>query len=178
MHKLIKSFLIVLLASSCQNDKSHSCRPCCGTEAYNTDTRAAIATARYELSDKRLKRNVQQLSHSLLKLKFVKPITYQWNSVKAYDTTSVQTGFIAQDLEVLYPDLVMTGPDGFKSVNYIGLVPHLVQAIKELKIENEQLRVENSQLKKNTAKRDKRLDERMHALEVTVQQMSAQAYKK
>jgi hypothetical protein len=131
-----------------------------------------------QLSDKRLKRNIRPLSHSLLKLKFLKPVNYQWNSVKRTDTVEVQTGFIAQDVEVLFPELVTAGTDGYKSINYLGLIPHLVEAIKELKIENEQLKIENSQLKKSIAKKDKALDTRMRSLEMAVQRTSVQTTEK
>ena len=41
-------------------------------------------------------------------------------------------GFIAQDLEAVLPDLVHTDKQGYKSVDYIGLIPILVNAINEL----------------------------------------------
>ena len=45
-----------------------------------------------------------------------------------------QNGFIAQDVEKLFPNLVYTRPDGFKTVDYEMLVPSLTEAIKELKL--------------------------------------------
>jgi hypothetical protein len=74
----------------------------------------------------------------------LKGVNYQWNGVKQQDTVSTQTGFIAQDIEKIFPELVLTDPQGYKSVNYIGLIPHLVEAIKELKTENENLKALNN----------------------------------
>jgi len=44
-------------------------------------------------------------------------------------------GVSAQDLQKMYPDLVMEGEDGYLCVNYSGLVPLLLRAIQELKEE-------------------------------------------
>ena len=52
----------------------------------------------------------------------------------------MQTGLLAQEVELYFPELVKTNPDGEKSVNYIGIIPHLIEAIKELKQEIELLK--------------------------------------
>lgn len=44
---------------------------------------------------------------------------------------SNQIGFSAQDLQKVYPELVVTDSDGMLSVNYTGLIPVLVEALKE-----------------------------------------------
>lgn len=46
-----------------------------------------------------------------------------------------QIGVIAQDVEKVFPELVITDGDGMKSVNYIGLIPVLIEAIKEQQIQ-------------------------------------------
>jgi len=43
-----------------------------------------------------------------------------------------QYGLIAQDLQKLYPDLVYEDKKGYLSVNYIGIIPLLIESIKEL----------------------------------------------
>ncbi|MDR2914415.1 MAG: tail fiber domain-containing protein [Tannerella sp.] len=42
-------------------------------------------------------------------------------------------GFLAQELRELYPELVQEEADGLLSVNYIGIIPLLVEAIKDVK---------------------------------------------
>ncbi|MDR0348986.1 MAG: tail fiber domain-containing protein [Tannerella sp.] len=42
-------------------------------------------------------------------------------------------GFLAQELQIHFPELVHEGNDGYLSVNYIELIPILVESIKELK---------------------------------------------
>ena len=44
-------------------------------------------------------------------------------------------GLSAQELQELYPELVTEGQDGYLTVNYIELVPILIQSIQELKQE-------------------------------------------
>mgnify|MGYP003306334350 CR=1 FL=1 len=40
-------------------------------------------------------------------------------------------GFLAQEVEDVLPELVSTDAEGTKSVNYVGVVPVLVEALKE-----------------------------------------------
>lgn len=42
-------------------------------------------------------------------------------------------GFIAQEIEKVIPSIVFTDGDGYKSVDYLGVVPILVEAVKEQK---------------------------------------------
>jgi fibronectin-binding autotransporter adhesin len=48
------------------------------------------------------------------------------------ENTEKQIGFIAQNMETVFPHLVQTDPDGRKSVSYSGMTPVIVSAIKEL----------------------------------------------
>jgi len=58
-------------------------------------------------------------------------------------------GVIAQDLRNIYPDLVYEDNQGYLSVNYTGLIPVMLDAIKELKTEVDALK--GGVDKKNTA---------------------------
>jgi hypothetical protein len=49
-------------------------------------------------------------------------------------------GLVAQELQEIFPDLVYTGDDGYLSVNYMELIPVLIQSIKEQNGQIEQLR--------------------------------------
>jgi hypothetical protein len=48
-------------------------------------------------------------------------------------------GLIAQDLQKVYPELVYEEDNGYLSVNYVELIPLLIQSIKELKAEIDEL---------------------------------------
>ena len=65
-----------------------------------------------------------------------------------------QVGLIAQEVEKIYPELVQTDNEGFKSIDYAKLTPILVEAIKELKQQNDVLKEDNIQLKTSVQKLD------------------------
>jgi hypothetical protein len=58
-------------------------------------------------------------------------------------------GFIAQEIKELFPELVEKGKDGVYAVNYTGLIPVLVESIKELqkRISELENQVESSSLR-------------------------------
>ena len=55
-------------------------------------------------------------------------------------------GFLAQEVKEVYPELVHTDKDGYMYIDYIGMIPLLVNAIGELNSQIEQLKAENSEL--------------------------------
>ncbi|MCE7060087.1 tail fiber domain-containing protein [Dyadobacter sp. CY343] len=88
-----------------------------------------------QTSDRRLKRNFSPVANSLSKLTNITGQHYFWK-----DTTKsqeLQTGLIAQEVEQYFPELVTTDDKGFKAVNYIGLIPHLIESVKTLKSQTE-----------------------------------------
>ena len=87
-------------------------------------------------SDIRLKKDINILSDALSLDKILKlnSVTYKWKNGDEKN----HTGYIAQDIEKITPELIVEGDDGFKQVNYTGFIPFITGAIKELnkKIEN------------------------------------------
>lgn len=57
-------------------------------------------------------------------------------------------GFIAQELQMIYPDLVVEGEDGYLGVNYIEIIPLLVRSIQELNAKVEQYEGNNVPIQK------------------------------
>ena len=55
-------------------------------------------------------------------------------------------GFLAQEVKEIYPELVHTDDDGYMYVDYISMIPLLVNAIGELNAQIEELKAENSEL--------------------------------
>ncbi|MEO9966224.1 MAG: tail fiber domain-containing protein [Reichenbachiella sp.] len=101
---------------------------------------AFLAGALTQSSDRRLKERIVPLTKSLAKLTAIQGFHYYWNSVRPKNMDQLQTGFIAQEVEKLFPELVEEDAEGFKAVNYTGFIPHLVEAIHEMKAENDELR--------------------------------------
>ena len=85
-------------------------------------------------SDERLKKNITTLEDSVLdSVLAVRLVSY--NLTPESDTDMLHTGVIAQELEDIFPDLVQTDPQGFKSVSYVGLVPYVTKAVQEMHIQ-------------------------------------------
>ncbi len=58
-----------------------------------------------------------------------------------------QLGVIAQDVEIVLPEIVKTNPDGSKMVDYVKLIPVLLEAVKEQQKMIDQLKAEVEKLK-------------------------------
>ena len=95
-------------------------------------------------SDARLKTDVRKLTGSLARLQQLEGITYRLlektpakeggdltESSGIPVTDREQCGFLAQELEKVFPNLVETDTAGYKSIDYIGLIPEIVEALKE-----------------------------------------------
>ena len=98
-------------------------------------------------SDIRLKKEIQPLQSSLDKVTELKGVSYHWKTDQYPDwgfRDTKQIGLVAQDVESVLPELVSTDSKGFKAVSYDKLTAVLVEAVKELKAENERLKAELS----------------------------------
>lgn len=107
-----------------------------------------------QISDARLKRNVAHLEQSLPRISLLNGYNYNW---KTGDNYALQTGVLAQEVEKIFPELVCTDENGTKSVNYIGLIPHLIESIKVLKVENCELVKANGNFNSRLADLEKRI---------------------
>jgi hypothetical protein len=81
-------------------------------------------------SDIRLKDNIETITDALNKITQVRGVTYTRTDME--DTLTRHTGVIAQELESVLPEAVMTGSDGIKSVAYGNVIGLLIESIKEL----------------------------------------------
>jgi hypothetical protein len=82
-------------------------------------------------SDRRLKENIATISkNDKDKVLQLVPKTY---NMKDDEKKSKRYGLIAQEVEELYPEFITEDHKGMKSMNYIDLIPLLLEQIKELK---------------------------------------------
>ena len=93
------------------------------------------------LSDARLKKDVITLDTTLDKVMQLNPITYKWNDIYISDhpdllgITETKLGFIAQEVDSLFPELVNhNDTSGLLSIDYNKFAPILTKAIQELNI--------------------------------------------
>jgi hypothetical protein len=100
-------------------------------------------------SDARLKTNVQPFGRVLGRVARLQPVRYAWK-VDAFPEyhfgEGVSSGLIAQDVEQVFPEMVSTDERGYKMVNYSELPYLTLQAVKELKAENDALKARSERL--------------------------------
>jgi hypothetical protein len=90
----------------------------------------------FQSSDQRLKTNVLSLdaSSSLAAINGLNPVSYN----RIDQDTGPNLGFIAQQVQQIFPDLVSTTsptqltPDGTLTLNYVGLIAPLVKAVQAI----------------------------------------------
>jgi hypothetical protein len=80
-------------------------------------------------SDIRLKENFEPMSNALELVSQLNGLYYTWKKDAGTDKPR-KLGFIAQEVEKVIPELVKTDSEGMKSVDYVSVVPVLVEAIK------------------------------------------------
>jgi endosialidase-like protein len=119
-----------------------------GTNALKMDGlgHVTIASTLTQNSDIRLKKNLTPLTNVLGKIISISGYTYNW--IDARRDTSEQIGFIAQEVEKEYPQLVKTDEHGIKSVAYGNMTPILLEAIKEQQQQIDELKKAIEDLKK------------------------------
>jgi hypothetical protein len=109
-------------------------------------------------SDERLKENIKPVSNALSSVMRITPSTYTFK--KEYENMNVekgmQYGFIAQNVEKVFPELVVTAydksenedaPMEYKTVNYLGMIPVLTASIQEQQKMIDELKTELDAMK-------------------------------
>jgi hypothetical protein len=82
------------------------------------------------VSDIRLKKDIAPLNDSFEKINHLEGVTYNWKDPKKYGDQK-QIGFIAQDVEKIYPEVIVTDKkSGLKSIAYDHLVAPMIEAFK------------------------------------------------
>ena len=110
-------------------------------------------------SDMRLKRDIRPLESSLDKVMELQGVSYEWRTDQFPDwgfNNAKQIGLIAQEVERVLPELVSADSQGYKALSYGKLTAVLVEAVKELKAENEMLK---AKLIKKTEQQQSQIDE-------------------
>jgi len=130
------------------------------------DVKGKVYSYGLELSsDERLKTEIKPLTDKLDKLYELNGKSYkkhavedevalpdikdkEGNIIKKYEKQKnknkneiTEFGFLAQELKMVYPELVSQDTLGYYYVNYIGLIPVLVEALKDQKAEIETLKL-------------------------------------
>jgi len=82
------------------------------------------------LSDSSLKTSIQLIDDATNKILNLRGTTFRFKS-EISDDNKISYGFIAQEVQTIVPDLVEKNDDSMLTVNYVGIIPIMVEAIKE-----------------------------------------------
>ncbi len=113
------------------------------TPAFKLDVRGQVrGTGGFTTSDVRWKKSVTDLGPPLKRLASLRGVRFEWrrdeHEEMGFDEKP-HFGLIAQEVEKVFPELVDTDDQGFKAVDTFGLVPVLLEAVKELTARNKDL---------------------------------------
>ena len=81
-------------------------------------------------SDINLKKNINPVKNGLEKIKNLQGVSFTWKKPGLSNIVD-DVGFIAQDVQKVLPELVRENEEGLLSVRHQGVIPILVEAIKE-----------------------------------------------
>jgi hypothetical protein len=99
----------------------------------------------YDGSDKRIKENIKPIENSLDKVLKISGNTFKWIH-EYYDKQDKElfkefdVGVIAQEIQEVLPQATHLRSDGILAVNYVKIIPLLIEAIKEQQKQIEELR--------------------------------------
>ena len=105
-----------------------------------------IAGSLTELSDKRLKENIVKMENVLQNVLDINPVYFEFKDKKSHPSGR-QIGFIAQEIEPLFPELIAKDSEGYLSLEYSNMTAVLLQAIKEQQQQIEELKQQIAELK-------------------------------
>lgn len=93
-----------------------------------------LASGTITPSDIRYKKNIQSITDAINKVMRLNGVIYNLRVDEfpqmGFDSKE-QIGLIAQEVEKVLPNVVVTGSNGYRGVDYAKLVPLLIEAIKE-----------------------------------------------
>jgi hypothetical protein len=93
-----------------------------------------------------LKENIKPLENALAKVAAINGVYYNMKDKPG----QTEVGVIAQDVQAVLPEAVsvIDKENGYLGVSYTSLVPVLIEAVKELKAENDALKADLAEIRK------------------------------
>jgi hypothetical protein len=102
---------------------------------YDLEVNGSFKTQKiYHASDSSWKKQIETISGALNKVLELRGVEYYWRTDEFPAnnfSNAKQIGLIAQEIEAVMPELVITDSAGFKAVEYANLVALLIEAIKD-----------------------------------------------
>jgi hypothetical protein len=102
-----------------------------------------------EISDRRLKRGIAGLRGALASLLRLRGVTFEYNEAgrEHGGPAGKRMGLVAQEVEEVFPEWVRMRQDGYRELAIHGFEALTIEALRELKAENDALREEIAELK-------------------------------
>ncbi len=100
----------------------------------NVNGSAYLSNVLWASSDSRFKTNITPIGNVSSRLEQLSGYTYHFKTGEFKDRNfndKEQIGLIAQELKEVFPQLVTEDKDGYMAVNYQGMIPVLLEGIKE-----------------------------------------------
>jgi hypothetical protein len=115
------------------------------------------------LSDTRSKNLLGNYDRGLNEIIQLQPVrfTYRPDNLRHLDAEEEQIGFVAQDVQKVFPEAVRQASDGYLDFNIHAINVALVNAVKDLKAENERLKLMYEQQEARFKKLEQRLNTRL-----------------
>lgn len=98
------------------------------------------------VSDERLKNMGERIPNALDRLLQISGVYYTWKDASLGSGRQIGVG--AQTVEKVFPELVQTDLNGRKSADYQRLTAPIIEALRELKADNDNLRLDVNKLKR------------------------------
>ncbi|MBN1894864.1 tail fiber domain-containing protein [bacterium] len=96
-------------------------------------TGSAYFTGTWQSSDIKYKDHIQNVESQIDQVKRLRGVNFSWKTGEFPEMgfqEGRQYGLIAQEVEEVFPELVREDENGDKAVNYIGMIPILLETIK------------------------------------------------
>ncbi|MDR0233098.1 MAG: tail fiber domain-containing protein [Dysgonamonadaceae bacterium] len=117
--------------------------------SFKVDGDAHCAAGIWASSDERWKKDIVTISDPISIIEQLRGTSYKFRTDEFPNkgfNEGTQLGVIAQEVEKVLPELVKEDSEGFKSVNYDGLIPVLIEGLKAQQTQIELLLKINEQL--------------------------------
>lgn len=110
-------------------------------------------------SDSRLKKDFEAIdpSYAIGKIWELSPTRYKWKR-EGVDS-GYHAGFLAEDVQSVFPDLVSKDPSGYRALNYAGMMPYLVAGVQSVDDRIAELETKNAQQAKTIASLQKQISD-------------------
>ncbi len=133
------------------------------TPSYTLDVNGLIrAQSTIYTSDARFKNDVKTIPDGMDVIQKLRGTTYtfkdQGETPGFSFTEGLHAGFIAQEIENVLPHLVYTDEQGYKGVEYVGIIPYLVEGFKDLAAQNEAVMRQNAEVMAQNAALEAKID--------------------